>query len=156
MATKGGFARKGGWGHHNTATYRSGLEEKNAAYLEAKNIAAIYEGFTIKYEVPASDHVFHPDFVLPNGIVVETKGIFDVADRRKHTLIREQHPELDVRFVFSNSKAKLYKGSPTSYAAWCEKNGFKFADKLVPDAWLREPGTGRSLVSLTPKKKKEA
>ena len=76
--------------------------------------------------------------MLRNGIIVESKGIFDVEDRKKHLLIREQHPELDIRFVFSSSRSKLYKGSKTSYAEWCEKYGFQFADKLIPAAWLRE------------------
>ena len=61
-----------------------------------------------------------------------------VADRKKHLLIKEQHPELDIRFVFSSSKAKLSKGSKTTYALWCTKNGFKFADRLIPRAWLKD------------------
>ncbi|WAX26249.1 endonuclease I [Ralstonia phage p2106] len=150
------FKRAGGWGTHSAATYRSGLEDKIAGQLESKSVPVVFEQFDIKYVIPASDHKYTPDFVLPNGIIIEGKGIFDADDRKKHLLIREQHPELDIRFVFSSSKALLYKGSPTSYAKWCEKYGFKFADKLIPDAWLREPGTGRSLVSLNRKKKKEA
>lgn len=122
------------------ATYRSGLEERVAKQLEAAGIAVVYEdkAAVIPYTTPAEPHKYTPDFVLPNGIIVETKGIFDAADRKKHTLVREQHPEKDIRFVFSNSKAKLYKGSPTTYAAWCEKNGFQYADKLIPAAWLKE------------------
>ena len=149
------FKRAGGWGTHQTAAYRSGLEDKIGAQLEARSLPVVFEQFEVRYVVPASNHKYTPDFVLPNGIVIEGKGIFDADDRKKHVLIREQHPDLDIRFVFSNSKAKLYKGSPTSYADWCTKNGFKYADKLIPQAWLDEPGTGRSLVSLTRKKKKE-
>ncbi len=59
-------------------------------------------------------------------------------DRAKHLLVKAQHPNLDLRFVFSRSKAPLYKGSPTTYAMWCDKHGFKYADKDVPDAWLKE------------------
>ena len=93
--------------------------------------------------------------MLPNGIIVETKGIFDSDDRKKHTLIQTQHPELDIRFVFTNSKAKLYKGSPTTYGAWCEKNGFKYADKLIPASWLAEPRkASASLAALVAKKEK--
>jgi hypothetical protein len=55
-------------------------------------------------------------------------------------LIREQHPELDIRFVFSNQNAKLYKNSPTSYAQWCEKHGFLYAHKAIPDSWLHSQG----------------
>jgi hypothetical protein len=74
-----------------------------------------------------------------NGIIIETKGIFDSDDRKKHMLIKEQHPELDIRFVFSNAQTKLYKKSPTSYADWCIKNGFIYADKVIPTAWFNEP-----------------
>lgn len=135
-----GPARPSWAGRHVAATYRSGLEVKVAAQLEAKGVPFSYEGHTISYIIPASGHKYHPDFVLPNGIIVETKGIFDAEDRKKHSLIREQYPDLDIRFVFSNSKAKLYKGSPTSYAAWCTKNDFKYADKLIPIEWLSERG----------------
>ena len=44
-----------------------------------------------------------------------------MKDRRKHLAIQKQHPELDIRFVFSNAQAKLYKGSKTRYSGWCEK-----------------------------------
>lgn len=118
--------------------YRSGLEEKIAAQLEAAGIPVAFEQFKLKYVVPEREATYTPDFVLRNGIIVESKGIFDVEDRKKHLLIKEQHPELDIRFVFSSSRAKLYKGSKTTYAEWCEKNGFQFADKLIPVVWLKE------------------
>ena len=52
--------------------------------------------------------------------------------------MKAQHPGRDIRFVFSNSRAKISKASKTTYAMWAEKHGFKYADKLVPEAWLRE------------------
>lgn len=121
-------------------SYRSGLEEKVAAQLEAAGIAAAYEDRAQKlaYVVPQAPHTYLPDFILPNGIHIETKGMLELADRKKHLLIAAQYPGLDLRFVFSNSKAKIYKGSPTSYADWCEANGFWYADKLIPSAWLEE------------------
>lgn len=97
-----------------------------------------YEELKLEYEKPPSKHKYTPDFELPNGIVVETKGRFTAEDRAKHLLVKRQHPGRDIRFVFSNSRARLYKGSPTTYAAWCEKNGFRFADKLIPAGWLKE------------------
>ena len=57
---------------------------------------------------------YTPDFELPNGIIIESKGRFVAADRKKHLLVQKQHPELDIRFVFSNSKAKISKGSKTT------------------------------------------
>jgi len=40
--------------------------------------------------------------------------------------------------VFSNQNAKLYKGSPTTYGQWCEKHGFAYANKTIPEEWLTE------------------
>lgn len=148
------FVKKGGWSTHSTASYRSGLEEKIAAQLEGLGVPAVFEQYEVAYEIPASMHRYTPDFVLPNGIVIEGKGIFDADDRKKHQLIRAQHPGLDIRFVFTSSKAKLYKGSPTSYAAWCEKNGFLYADKFIPIEWLKEQTKEVPQGSLKKKTKK--
>ena len=122
--------------------YRSGLEDKVATQLKESGISFEYEKEKVKYIVPQSSHTYTPDFVFPNsGLIVETKGLFSLADRKKHLLIKEQHPELDIRFVFSNSKTKIRKGSPTSYGDWATQNGFKFADKLIPKEWLDENTT---------------
>lgn len=110
-----------------------------ARQLTAANIPYEYESFKVPYITPATPHKYTPDFRLPNGIIVETKGRFVTADRQKHLLIQAQHPELDIRFVFSRSATKISKASKTSYADWCEKHGFKYADKLIPLAWLKEP-----------------
>lgn len=95
-------------------------------------------------EIPAIEYSeqrprkYHPDFQLPNGIFIECKGWFRPADRSKHLCIKIQHPELDIRFVFSRSASRLGKGSKTSYAVWCQKNGFLYADKQIPEAWINE------------------
>lgn len=117
--------------------YRSGLEESLAESLDCMGVHAEYEQYKIKYIKPATNHTYTPDFKLPNGIYIETKGRFVLEDRKKHILIKEQHPDLDIRFVFQNSKNKLRKGASTTYADWCVKHGFLFADKEVPVAWLQ-------------------
>lgn len=120
------------------AGYRSGLEQDTAKFLKERGVKFTYEEFKIKWIDPKTK-TYTPDFVLENGIIVETKGRFISPDRAKHLAIRDQHPELDIRFVFTNSKTKLYKGSKTTYAMWCEKHGFKYADRVIPTAWLKEP-----------------
>jgi len=117
--------------------YRSGLEMDINEALEEKGIEGEYEKHVIKYTIPESNHKYTPDFKLPNGIFIESKGRFMLDDQKKHILIRAQHPDLDIRFVFQNSKAKIRKGSKTTYADWCAKHGFMFADKVIPDAWLK-------------------
>ena len=126
-------------GIRKVGTFRSGLEDKVSKQLEGKGIQFDYELWKIPYVVPASNHMYTPDFLLPNGIFIETKGLWESDDRKKHLLIREQFPELDIRLVFSSSRTKLYKESPTSYGEWCEKHGILFADKLIPVEWLKEP-----------------
>jgi hypothetical protein len=123
-------------------SYRSGLEETLAGQLESAGIDAEYEAHKIAYVSPAKSHKYTPDFRLPNGIFVETKGIFDSTDRAKHLLVKAQHPELDIRFVFTRSKAPISKGSKTTYADWCTKNGFLFADKVMPLSWAMESPRG--------------
>jgi hypothetical protein len=125
---KGWVARKHG--------FKSGLEESISNQIDSKGITVAYESEKIPYIVPASKHTYNPDFKLPNGIFVETKGRFVPADRKKHLLIKEQHPEFDIRFVFTSSKNKISKNSKTSYADWCDKNGFLYADKFIPEEWF--------------------
>src|SRR5512137_1047626 len=89
--------------------FRSGLEEETSKFLTDNGAKFTYEEMKIKYLQPATERQYTPDFVLENGIIIETKGRFLVADRKKHILIKRQHPHLDIRFVFSNSKQKLNK-----------------------------------------------
>ncbi len=119
--------------------FKSGLEENISNQIAGKGIEVKYESEKVAYIIPASQHTYNPDFRLPNGIIIETKGRFVAADRKKHLLVKEQHPNLDIRFVFSNSKNKITKNSKTTYGMWCEKNGYKYADKEIPEEWFLEP-----------------
>jgi hypothetical protein len=115
--------------------YRSGLEEEVGAALDALGVRYEFEKIVFTYERPPSRYT--PDFVLENGVIIETKGRFTGADRSKHLLVRKSNPNVDIRFVFQNPNAKLYKGSKTTYAAWAEKHGFLWAKKRVPAEWTR-------------------
>ena len=133
------MARKKQWSRKAVAAkygFRSGLEMEIDESLKSRGIDGEYEQHVIKYTKPETHHKYHPDFKLPNGIFVETKGRFLTADRKKHLLIKAQHPELDIRFLFQNSKTRISKSSKTTYADWCIKYGFKFADKEIPAEWL--------------------
>lgn len=123
--------------------FRSGLEGNNAKHLEALRVPVLYETFAIPYVIPQKVHRYTPDFLLPNGIIVETKGIWDATDRAKHLFIKVQYPELDIRIVFTRGKAPIYPGSSTTCAEWAEKHGYKWAEKLIPTEWTREPGPER-------------
>ena len=122
--------------------YRSGLEIKVAELLKELKVDYGYECIKIEWEDLAY-RTYTPDFILNNGIIIETKGRFMAADRRKHIAIKKQHPKLDIRFVFTNSKAKLSKGAKSSYADWCIKNGFRYYDRIIPEDWLKEKGKNK-------------
>jgi len=122
--------------------YRSGLEYKLSIYLDENKVKYGYEDIKIEWEDLAY-RTYTPDFVLDNGIIIETKGRFMAADRRKHIAIKKQHPKLDIRFVFTNSKAKLSKGAKSSYADWCIKHGFRYYDRIIPEEWLKEKGKNK-------------
>ena len=116
--------------------YRSGLEDKVIADLNDKEVSHEYETLKIHYQKKPSKYT--PDILLENGIVVEVKGYFDADDRAKHLLIQEQHPLLDIRFVFQSSSKRISKSSLTTYASWCEKHGFIYSDSLIPNEWINE------------------
>ena len=120
------------------AGYRSGLEQDTAKFLKKRGIGFTYEEMKIKWVDPKTKP-YTPDFVLDNGIIIGTKGRFISPDRAKHLAVRDQYPELDIRFVFTNSKSKLYKGSKTTYGMWCNKYDFKYAARYIPEAWRKEP-----------------
>lgn len=123
--------RKHGW--------RSGLEKAAAAILAVNYLGDWgYELASIPFIQPAKERRYTPDFFLDNGIIIETKGRWMRADRLKMKMIREQHPELDIRFVFSNAKSRISKTSKTTYAAYAERIGYPWAHKVIPKAWLEE------------------
>ena len=122
--------------------FRSGLEEAVAKELDKLNVDYGYEDTVIAYEKPARKTRYTPDFrIKVNGALWETKGRFQTSDRKKHLLIKEQHPEIKIKFIFSNSRNKIGKKSKTTYAKWCELKGFDYhciysTKKLFPKEWL--------------------
>lgn len=105
-------------------TYRSRLEERLARWMEVNNLPFEYETLKLKYTIEAN---YKPDFILPNGVILEAKGYFKPEDRRKMLAVKKQHPELDIRLVFQAPYNTLTKDSDTTYAKWAEKNGFLWA-----------------------------
>lgn len=121
------------------ARYRSTLEKKVAAQLAEAGVSFEYEprDRTVRYTVPARVARYLPDFYI--GFIIETKGWFKTKDRQKLAFIKEQFPDLDIRLVFQRAQNKISKDSETTYAAWADTHGFKWADKgVVPEAWINE------------------
>ncbi len=118
--------------------YRSGFEHKVSDQLKENKIDFGYETTVIDYIKPETKHTYTIDFTLPNGILVETKGRWVPEDRKKHLLIKKQHPELDIRIVFMSGKTKIRKGSKTTYGMFCDKHGILWAEKTIPESWFSE------------------
>jgi hypothetical protein len=114
--------------------FRSGLEEKVADLLTNLGVKYEYESTKVPYVLRCN---YTPDFLLANGVFLETKGYLTEEDRRKMKAVKEANPELDIRFVFQSPFNKIYKGSKTTYASWSEKNGFKWCSyHSIPIEWL--------------------
>ena len=123
--------------------YRSKLEATFAYKLEEGCIGFSYEPYSIPYSV-VEERKYYPEFIIrANGIVIETKGYFKPVDRKKHLRLKEQYPDLDIRFVFGNKRNKINKNSKTTYEDWCNNHGFKCCDgndtKTIRD-WAHEAG----------------
>jgi len=117
--------------------YRSKFEVRVAADLGKRKIDFQYEKVSFDY-VPKIRN-YTPDFYLPKSkIYIETKGRLTTNDRVKHLLIKEQYPDLDIRFVFVNANNKISRTSKTTYANWCDRHKFLWAESLVPMEWLNE------------------
>lgn len=125
--------------HAKKLGFRSGLEVAVARDLEERGVPYEYETIKIEFTEPEKARRYTPDFILPNGIIVETKGQFTTADRQKMKMIKEQHPNLDIRIVFNNPNARISKQSQTTYAMWCDRHGFPYARERVPNEWLSLP-----------------
>lgn len=124
---------------------RSGLERRIDWELNDGGFVSQYEPCRIPYSLRCH---YVPDYVLPNGIVIEAKGHFTSADRRKMRAVKEAHPELEIRFVFGRAANKLNKTSRTAYSKWAGSKGFPWADKSIPDSWHREPPFKASIATL--------
>lgn len=113
---------------------KSGLERSIDANLRSRGIKFTYETLELPYVLHG---VYHPDFMLPNGIIVEAKGLLDRESKRKMIAVKKQHPELDIRFVFQDADKKV-PGTKHSHGQWATRNGYVWAEGLVPEEWTDE------------------
>ena len=114
--------------------YRSGLEEKVADLLSELGVSFEYETHKLAYQI---QHYYKPDFILPNGVILETKGYWDKDDRRKMKAVKEQNPDLDIRMVFQSPYNTISKKSKMTYAQFCEKNDIPWTSyHEIPIDWL--------------------
>lgn len=120
---------------------RSKLELRFEDILIENKAEYDYEVTVIPYTVPESQHKYTVDWTLLNGPLIETKGyLSDHQERTKYVLLKNQYPDLDLRFVFDNPN-KLCGGTKYSHAKWADKNGFTYCsikDIDVIQQWIQE------------------
>ena len=120
---------------------RSKLELKFEEILKDFAVEYDYEVTKIPYTIPESKHTYTVDWTLLNGMLLETKGyLSDHQEGYKYVLLKQQHPDLDLRFVFDNPN-KLCGGTKMTHAKWAEKYGFKWCgikDTEQIRTWIKE------------------
>lgn len=114
--------------------YRNPFERGLAIQLQVAGVKFGYETKKINY---TTDHVYTPDFILDNGIIIEAKGRFMRGDTSKMIAVKRQYPDLDIRFVFQQADKKI-SGQKSTHAEWADRHGFPYADKEIPEEWLNE------------------
>jgi hypothetical protein len=115
-------------------SFKSGFERTIATNLKSRGVNFTYEELILPYTLNGE---YHPDFVLKDsGIIVEAKGLLDRDSKRKMMAIKRQYPDLDIRFLFMYADKKV-PGSKQTHGEWARKNGFKWAEKEIPEEWLR-------------------
>lgn len=129
----------------NKGEYRSMFELDTAKVLNSlrrktrRNFTWYYESESIYYVVPARNAKYLPDFPIEmrDGRIwyLETKGRFLPQDRRKHELLKEQKPDLDIRIFFMRDQP-IRKGSKTKYSDWCRKRNIPFCVGVLNEEWF--------------------
>lgn len=121
------------------ATSRSTLEERVQADLDLRGVSYEYEPCNLPYVVRRN---YVPDLKIKE-MYIEVKGYFRQDAQRKMRNVKEQHPDLDIRFLFQKNNSTLQgakrrkDGSKMTCAQWAERYGFEYAEGVIPDEWLR-------------------
>ncbi len=116
----------------NNVKFKSMFERDIAKILTDQGVRWEYEPDKFEWQPPVS--TYSPDFKVYNEdgsfYYIETKGNFKPTDRVKMYCVKQQHPELDVRFIFMTPTNKLLPRSKTSqtYADWAEKHDYPVMD----------------------------
>lgn len=133
--------------------YASRYEERVAKFLKEQNVKFTYETFSYEYDEPLRKNRarcgdcdsqnlvrtgwYTPDFFLASGYIIETKGRFTAADRRKMLAVKRFHPDLNIVMLFMRDN-KIHRNSTTKYSDWCKQQGFDYAIGLPKKEWFNE------------------
>lgn len=119
--------------------FRSGYEERiyENAQRHRRELAYEPSDATLYYTKPAKRSRYIPDFVLPNGVIVESKGRLTATDRAKMSQVKKDNPEVDIRFLFQRGHNRITRSKNSmTYIEWAEKHGFICAvGEEIPEEW---------------------
>lgn len=121
--------------------YRSAFEVSLSKQLNEAGVPFKFEPDTLPYIRNGKVHGYTPDFRVADGIYLEGKGYFHggTKDRHKLILVKDQHPELDLRIIFQTEGRAVSKDTTLTYGDWADLNGFTWAGGgKIPDEWLQE------------------
>lgn len=114
--------------------FKSGFERTVDANLKSRGVKYTYETLELPYTL---NGIYHPDFILDNGIIIEVKGRLDRESIRKMIAVRKQYPDHDIRFLFMEANKKVPFQKQT-HEKWADRNGYKWAVGVVPQEWIDE------------------
>lgn len=114
--------------------FASPLERSVWAKLDHKTTK--YEPEVINYTIK---HEYTPDFVVTrkdgSKIYLEVKGWLRYEDQRKMRAVKEDNPDLDIRFYFpKDQKVHLSK---MLNSEWCKKHGFPCYIGKISKRWFQ-------------------
>ena len=116
---------------------RSGYEDKIMTFLETQGVKYQYESETVSYTVPETKKRYIPDFKV-GKVLIEGKGRWLAADRRKIKMVLQQNPGLNLKMLFMRDDP-IRKGSKTRYSDVCKKLGIDYEISptgSVPRRWI--------------------
>ena len=126
----------------------SASEVDFAGTMDVHGIRWLYAPDNFPWYPPVKSYT--PDFKVyrkdGSSFYVEYKGFLWNEDKTKMKAMKEQHPNVDIRFVFANAKKPVHgaktrkNGTKMSHAEWAEKHDYKWAEGFIPPAWLEEKG----------------
>lgn len=119
---------------------RNKFEQSLVDQCKASGVKFGYEISKIPYVIDSRKYVPDITIILKDGKkfrYIEGKGYFDQAAQTKMKAVKKSNPDLDIRFVFTDAHKPIRKGSEMTYADWCDKNGFKWAETKIPEKWFK-------------------
>lgn len=124
--------------------YRSWFEVDIAIDALERGIDFDYEKEHIIYIEPSTVRKYKPDYFIRRKkddslMIVEAKGRWTAADRKKMCYVTEQNPKLDIRILFERDNRLSKSKRSMTYTKWCGLKGIKCAvGRAIPQEWMEE------------------